>query len=103
MLRRRSSVTTRGGTERTNWHLEFHRRAQRDAKLVQRSGLKGTVEELLALLERDPFESPPPFEKLTGNMSGAFSRRLNIQHRLVYEVLPDERIVRILRMWSHYD
>jgi toxin YoeB len=96
-------VTTRGGTERTNWHLEFHRRAQRDAKLVQRSGLKGTVEELLALLERDPFESPPPFEKLTGNMSGAFSRRLNIQHRLVYEVLPDERIVRILRMWSHYD
>lgn len=96
-------MTTRGGTERTNWHLEFHRRAQRDAKLVQRSGLKGTVEELLALLERDPFESPPPFEKLTGNMSGAFSRRLNIQHRLVYEVLPDERIVRILRMWSHYD
>ncbi len=70
---------------------------------MQRSGLKDTVQDLLALLERNPFENPPPFEKLTGDLSGAYSRRLNIQHRLVYQILPDDRVVRILRMWSHYD
>ena len=76
---------------------------QRDAKKLRRSGLKSKAEALLAILSNDPFQSPPPFEKLVGDLAGAYSRRINIQHRLVYQVLRRERIVKVLRMWTHYE
>lgn len=83
--------------------LAFSRQALKDVRKVKAAGLKPRVEELLALLQRDPFEKPPPFEKLVGDLSGAYSRRINIQHRLVYEVFAQERVVRVLRMWTHYE
>ena len=78
-------------------------RALKDAKKVKAAGLKPKVEDLLALLERDPFQNPPAFEKLVGDLAGAYSRRINIHNRLVYEVFAKERVVRILRMWTHYE
>lgn len=86
-----------------NWQIFYAKHALKDAKKLQASGLKTKVEELLAILQNDPFQNPPPYEKLVGDLSGAYSRRINIQHRLVYEVFPVERIVRVLRMWSHYE
>jgi toxin YoeB len=85
------------------WRLVYTRQAQRDAKKLSRSGLKPKAEELLGILSEDPFSKPPPFENLVGDLSGAYSRRINIQHRLVYQVLEDQRIVKVLRMWSHYE
>lgn len=85
------------------WRLVYTKAAQRDAKRLASAGLKTKALELLELLEDDPLRSPPPFEKLVGDLSGAYSRRINIQHRLVYEVLAEERIVKVLRMWTHYD
>ena len=85
------------------WELAFSKQALKDAKKVKAAGLKPRVEELLALLEKDPFQNPPSFEKLVGDLAGAYSRRINIQHRLVYQVLSSERTVRVLRMWTHYD
>ena len=85
------------------WELAFSKQALKDAKKVKAAGLKPRVEELLALLERDPFQSPPSFEKLVGDLAGAYSRRINIHHRLVYEVFTKERVVRVLRMWTHYE
>ncbi len=85
------------------WTLVYTRQAQKDAKKLARSGLKPKAEALLSLLARDPFEQPPPFEKLMGDLAGAFSRRINIQHRLVYQVLARERIVKVIRMWTHYE
>ena len=85
------------------WELAFSKQALKDAKKVKAAGLKPGVEELLALLEKDPFQSPPSFEKLVGDLAGAYSRRINIQHRLVYEVFTKERVVRVLRMWTHYE
>jgi Txe/YoeB family toxin of toxin-antitoxin system len=85
------------------WALAFSKQALKDAKKVKAAGLKPGVEELLALLEKDPFQSPPSFEKLVGDLAGAYSRRINIQHRLVYEVFTMERVVRVLRMWTHYE
>ena len=85
------------------WELAFSKQALKDAKKVKAAGLKPGVEELLALLEKDPFQSPPSFEKLVGDLAGAYSRRLNIHHRLVYEVFTKERVVRVLRMWTHYE
>jgi Txe/YoeB family toxin of toxin-antitoxin system len=79
----------------------FTRQAARDAKKLAASGLKPRAAKLLALLAEDPFRTPPPFEKLVGDLSGAFSRRINIQHRLVYEIFPEHRLVRVLRMWTH--
>jgi Txe/YoeB family toxin of toxin-antitoxin system len=85
------------------WELAFSKQALKDAKKVKAAGLKPRVEELLALLEKDPFQSPPSFEKLVGDLAGAYSRRINIHHRLVYEVFTMERVVRVLRMWTHYE
>jgi len=85
-----------------SWRLLFTRQARKDAKKLRAAGLKPKAQELLAILEAGPFQSPPPFEKLVGDLSGAYSRRINIQHRLVYQVLVDERIVKVLRMWTHY-
>jgi toxin YoeB len=85
------------------WALAFSKQALKDAKKVKAAGLKPRVEELLALLEKDPFQSPPSFEKLVGDLAGAYSRRINIHHRLVYEVFTKERVVRVLRMWTHFE
>lgn len=85
------------------WRLAFIRQAQRDSKKIARSGLKPQAERLLALLRKDPYKSPPPFEKLVGDLAGACSRRINIQHRLVYQVLDDVRTVKVIRMWTHYE
>lgn len=84
------------------WELAFSKQALKDAKKVKAAGLKPRVEELLALLEKDPFQTPPSFEKLVGDLAGAYSRRISIQLRLVYEVFTKERVVRVLRMWTHY-
>lgn len=86
-----------------SWQVVFARHAQKDAKKLAAAGLKSNAMELLAVLAADPFQNPPPYEKLVGDLAGAYSRRINIQHRLVYEVFPKERVVRVLRMWTHYE
>jgi Txe/YoeB family toxin of toxin-antitoxin system len=83
--------------------LVYTQQAQRDAKKLASAGLKPKGEALLAILAEDPFQRPPPFERLVGDLAGACSRRINIQHRLVYQVLEKERVVKVLRLWSHYD
>ncbi|KAB7623006.1 Txe/YoeB family addiction module toxin [Alkalilimnicola sp. S0819] len=85
------------------WTLVYTRQARKDAKKLAASGLKPKAQELLALIAQDPYRRPPPFERLIGDLAGACSRRINIQHRLVYQVLDDERVVKVLRMWSHYE
>ena len=90
-------------TQVVSWRLVYTRQAQRDAKKLAASGLRPKAETLLEILARNPFEDPPPFEKLLGDLSGAYSRRINIHHRLVYQVLPDIKTVKILRMWTHYE
>ncbi|MGD7037424.1 Txe/YoeB family addiction module toxin [Methylotuvimicrobium buryatense] len=87
----------------TAWKLVYTKQAQRDAKKLASSGLKLKAQELLELIAKDPYRKPPPFEKLIGDLTGAYSRRINIQHRLVYQVLEDERVVKVLRLWSHYE
>lgn len=84
------------------WTLVYTRQARKDAKQLTASGLKEEATELSRLLERNPFEAPPPYEKLLGDLSGAYSRRTNIQHRLVYQVIEEERVVKVIRMWTHY-
>jgi Txe/YoeB family toxin of toxin-antitoxin system len=84
------------------WKVVFTRQARKDAKKLSRSGLRPKAEELLDLLADDPYRRPPPFEKPVGDLAGACSRRINIQHRLVYQVLDDESVVKVLRMWTHY-
>jgi Txe/YoeB family toxin of toxin-antitoxin system len=86
-----------------SWEVVFSRYALKDAKKLSAAGLKTKAQELLALLAADPFQNPPPYEKLVGDLAGAYSRRINIQHRLVYEVFAKERTVRVLRMWTHYE
>ncbi|WP_093038539.1 Txe/YoeB family addiction module toxin [Thiocapsa roseopersicina] len=81
-----------------NWQVVYTKQAQRDAKKLASSGLKSKAQELLAILAEDPFKRPPPFERLVGDLAGAYSRRINIQHRLVYEILEEERIVKVLRL-----
>lgn len=85
------------------WRVVFTPQARKDARKLARSGLRPRAERLLAVLARDPFETPPSFEKLRGDLAGAYSRRINIQHRLVYQVLEKERVVKVLRLWTHYD
>ena len=85
------------------WSIVYAKQALKDAKKVKAGGLKDKAQALLGLLEADTLQNPPPFEKLVGDLSGAYSRRINIQHRLVYQVFEDQRIVRVLRMWTHYD
>lgn len=85
------------------WELRFTKRAQKDAKKLANAGLKPKAEELLAILKQNPYENPPSYEKLKGDLQGAYSRRINLQHRLVYEVLEKEGVVKILSMWTHYE
>ena len=85
------------------WRVVFTRQAQKDAKRISSAGLRTKVEYLLEVLRDDPYRSPPPFEKLVGDLSGAYSRRINVQHRLVYEILPEARTVKVIRMWTHYE
>ncbi|KPQ27039.1 MAG: addiction module toxin, Txe/YoeB family [Marinobacter excellens HL-55] len=85
------------------WRLVYTKQAQKDAKKLASSGLKPKALELLELLAEDPYRKPPPFEKLVGDLTGAYSRRINIQHRLVYQVLEDVQVVKVLRLWSHYE
>lgn len=85
------------------WTLVYTKQAHKDAKKLASSGFKSNAQELLALVAEDPYCKPPPFEKLIGDLAGAYSRRINIQHRLVYQVLEDERVVKVLRLWSHYE
>ena len=85
------------------WEIVYSKQAPKDAKKLKAAGLKPKAEELLAILANDPFQNPPTFEKLIGDLAGAYSRRINIHNRLVYEVFAKERIVRILRMWTHYE
>ena len=86
-----------------SWRLVYTRQAQRDAKKLAATGLRPKAEVLLDVLARDPFEDPPPFEKLVGDLAGAYSRRINIHHRLVYQVLPEIKTVKVIRMWTHYE
>ena len=85
------------------WEVVYAKQAVKDAKKLSSAGLKAKAQELLEILATDPFQNPPPFEKLVGDLDGAYSRRINIQHRLVYEVFKKERTVRVLRMWTHYE
>lgn len=87
----------------TPWQIVFTKQAQKDARRLASASLRLKAEQLLSVLASDPFRRPPPFEKLVGDLHGAYSRRINIQHRLVYQVIEDERTVKVLRMWSHYE
>lgn len=85
------------------WRVVFAKHALRDAKKLSAAGLREKAQDLLQVLAQDPFQNPPPYEKLVGDLDGAYSRRINIHHRQVYEVFKKERIVRVLRMWTHYE
>ena len=84
------------------WQLVYTKQAQKDAKKLARSGLKKKAQKLLAILKESPYQNPPPYEKLVGDLVGAYSRRINIQHRLVYQVYEEERVVKVIRLWTHY-
>ena len=86
-----------------SWTLVYTNQAKRDAKKLSRSGLKPKTQEILEILSKDPYQTPPSYEKLVGDLTGACSRRINIQHRLVYQVLDDIKTVKIIRMWTHYE
>jgi len=86
-----------------SWRLVFTKQAKKDAKKIAQSGLKPQANRLLDLLREDPYRNPPPYEKLIGDLSGAYSRRINIQHRLIYQILRDISTVKIIRMWTHYE
>jgi Txe/YoeB family toxin of toxin-antitoxin system len=85
------------------WEIVYTKQAQKDAKKLAPAGLKGKAIELLEIIQENPFRTPPRFEKLVGDLAGAYSRRINIQHRLVYQVLEEERVVKVIRMWTHYE
>ena len=85
------------------WTVKFSKQAVKDSKKIEQSGLKDAVTKLLEVLKNNPFQNPPPYEKLIGDLSGKYSRRINIQHRLVYEVFEELNTVRVLRMWTHYE
>ncbi|WP_022665145.1 Txe/YoeB family addiction module toxin [Desulfospira joergensenii] len=84
------------------WKVVYTKQAQKDAKKLSKSGLKSKAEEIIDILKTDPFQTPPSYEKLAGDLSGAYSRRLNIQHRIVYQVINPDKTVKVLRMWTHY-
>lgn len=86
-----------------NWQIVYTNQAQKDAKKLSSSGLRPKAEELLKILTKNPFQNPPPFEKLIGDLNGAYSRRINIQHRLVYQVIKESKTVKVIRMWTHYE
>lgn len=85
------------------WRVVYTKQAQKDAKKLSATGLKPKAQKLLAVLSENPFQNPPPYEKLVGDLAGAYSRRINIKHRLVYQVLEDTKTVKVLRMWTHYE
>ena len=85
------------------WKIVYTRQAQKDARKLASAGLKTKAEELLDIISDNPFQNPPPFEKLVGDLSGAYSRRINLQHRLVYQVFEPEQTVKVIRMWTHYE
>jgi Txe/YoeB family toxin of toxin-antitoxin system len=85
------------------WKVVYTKQAKKDAKRLASAGLKTRAQDLLAILKEDPYQTPPPFEKLLGDLAGAYSRRINIQHRLVYEILKETKTVKVLRMWAHYE
>ena len=85
------------------WQVVFTKQAQKDAKKLSANGLRPKAEKLIEILRENPYATPPPFEKLLGDLSGAFSRRINIQHRLVYQIFDDEKVVKVIRMWTHYE
>jgi Txe/YoeB family toxin of toxin-antitoxin system len=93
----------REGTWLVSWQVVFTKQAQKDAKRISAAGLRRRAEELLAVLAANPYRSPPRYEKLVGDLSGAYSRRINIRHRLVYQILDDLKAVKVLRMWTHYE
>jgi Txe/YoeB family toxin of toxin-antitoxin system len=93
----------RQGSRLVSWKLVYTSQARKDARKLASSDLKPKAERLLAILARNPYQTPPPFERLVGNLAGACSRRINIQHRLVYQVLEGIRTVKIIRMWTHYE
>lgn len=86
-----------------SWQLIYTKHAQKDAEKLAAAGLKEKAKSLLAILGANPFQNPPPYEKLTGDLAGAYSRRINIQHRLIYQVIDEQKVVKVLRMWSHYE
>jgi toxin YoeB len=86
-----------------SWRLVFTKQAQKDAEKLAAAGLKARAQSLLSILAENPYQTPPPFEKLVGDFAGAYSRRISIQHRLVYQILDDAQIVKVLRMWTHYE
>lgn len=85
------------------WSLVYTSQARKDAKKLSTAGLRQTAQTLLDIIRQNPYQNPPPYEKLVGDLSGAYSRRINIQHRLVYQILEQEKIVKILRLWTHYE
>jgi Txe/YoeB family toxin of toxin-antitoxin system len=85
------------------WQLVYTKQAQKDAKKLSSSGLKDKAKDLLSIVAVNPYQNPPPYEKLVGDLSGAYSRRINIQHRLVYQVIEEQKTVKVLRMWTHYE
>jgi Txe/YoeB family toxin of toxin-antitoxin system len=85
------------------WRIVFTKQAQKDAKKLTAAGLRSKAERLLDILRENPYQTPPPFEKLVGDLAGAYSRRINIQHRLVYEILNKEKVIKVIRMWTHYE
>jgi Txe/YoeB family toxin of toxin-antitoxin system len=86
-----------------SWRLVYTKQAQKDAKKIAASGLKAKAETIIQILRDNPYRNPPPYEKLVGDLAGAFSRRVNIHHRLIYQVMNDEKVVKIIRMWTHYE
>jgi Txe/YoeB family toxin of toxin-antitoxin system len=86
-----------------SWKLVFTKQAQKDAKKIASSGLKAKAESIIQILRENPYQIPPAYQKLVGDLAGAYSRRINIQHRLIYQVLKDEKIVKVIRMWTHYE
>jgi toxin YoeB len=86
-----------------SWRIVFAKQAQKDAKKLSGSGLKSKAEKIIEILRQNPYQTPPPYEKLVGDLAGAYSRRLNIQHRIVYQVMNNEKTVKIIRMWTHYE
>ncbi len=86
-----------------NWELVFTKQAQKDAKKLMSAGLKKKAQTLLEVIAENPFQNPPPYEKLVGDLAGAYSRRINIQHRLVYQVFRKEKVIKVMRLWTHYE
>ncbi len=86
-----------------SWKIVFTRQAQKDAKKVSASNLKPKAEKIFQVLRQNPFQTPPPYEQLVGDLAGAYSRRLNIQHRIIYQIITDEKTIKIIRMWTHYE